>query len=67
MLHVSLSVSASVLYVSTISPVSVSGFSSNLLSFELIRFWGQKVKGQGHIMAEASSSRLMTLMSSEAF
>ena len=45
-------------YVSAISPVSIlwMDFSPNVLSFfgaswdkdELVRFWGQTVKGQGH-------------------
>jgi len=45
-------------YVSAISPVSVDGFSPTFVTGaprdrdELIRFWGQKVKVQGHGMIE---------------
>jgi len=51
------------LYVSTISPVSVDGFSPNfchwciLDSDDLITFWSRKVRGQGHIATEASSTQ----------
>jgi len=43
------------LYVSAVSPVSIDGFLLNFCHWcildnnELIRFWGQKVKGQGDI------------------
>jgi len=45
-----------------ISPVSIDGFSPNFCHWsilgqdELIRFWGQKVGGQGYIIAAETSS-----------
>jgi len=50
------------LYVSAISAVSMDGFCQTFVigaswdKDELIRFWVQKVKGQGHIIAAETSA-----------
>jgi len=50
------------LHVSVISPVSIDAFLPNFCNdaswdkHELIKFWGVKVKGQGHIIAAKASS-----------
>jgi len=56
-------------YVSATCPVSVDGFRQTFVTGasrdrgELIRFWGQKVKVQGHtIAAEAHSTRRYSIL-----